>query len=257
MFACIHIPHPRFMGFACLIVHQAMQYWIVLQLLRKCKPCVCVLEKSWEILFLKMWQYSRQRTRYWYFSLNVKDTMFSDNELIGLCWLHSSGCKWLFQQKCWKYIVLFWGRGIWWGRELTARNGAVNQQDRPWYAPKSYKYAFNNWSRQYCMIDCSQSVSVTHIYWKGLRASIPRFVQQCPAALNLSSSVSAAMHDLDPIFRQFSRSKKIAEVLTALGFKKPMPIQSMYICKVRRTDSSRLPKSYLVYLANTTACHLV
>lgn len=40
------------------------------------------------------------------------------------------------------------------------------------------------------------------------------------------------MHDIDPIFRKFSRSAKFAELARDLGFQKPIPVQSMYIFKV-------------------------
>ena len=43
----------------------------------------------------------------------------------------------------------------------------------------------------------------------------------------------AAMHDLDPVFRSWCRSDKVAALLRALGFRRPLPVQSMYILKVR------------------------
>ena len=42
----------------------------------------------------------------------------------------------------------------------------------------------------------------------------------------------AALHDLDPEFRTFSRSEKVAAVLESLHIKQPLPVQSMYIFKV-------------------------
>ena len=42
----------------------------------------------------------------------------------------------------------------------------------------------------------------------------------------------AAMHDLDPVFMKWSRSARVAELLQDLGYKKPTPVQSMYIFKV-------------------------
>lgn len=45
-------------------------------------------------------------------------------------------------------------------------------------------------------------------------------------------SVHAAMHDLDPDFRKFSRSEKVAAIAASLGYKRPAPIQSMAIFKV-------------------------
>ena len=43
----------------------------------------------------------------------------------------------------------------------------------------------------------------------------------------------AALHDLDPEFRSFSRSEKVAAVLQSLNIRRPLPVQSMYIFKVR------------------------
>ena len=40
------------------------------------------------------------------------------------------------------------------------------------------------------------------------------------------------MHDVDPVFRAFSRSEKIKDVLRSLGYQRPLPVQSMYIFKV-------------------------
>ena len=42
----------------------------------------------------------------------------------------------------------------------------------------------------------------------------------------------AALHDLDPDFRSFSRSEKVAAILHSLDIKRPLPVQSMYIFKV-------------------------
>jgi hypothetical protein len=41
----------------------------------------------------------------------------------------------------------------------------------------------------------------------------------------------AALHDLDPVFRSFSRSAKVAELLRDLGYQRPLAMQSMYITK--------------------------
>jgi phytanoyl-CoA hydroxylase len=43
-----------------------------------------------------------------------------------------------------------------------------------------------------------------------------------------------AMHDLDPVFDQFSRTPELAEVVRRIGFDKPAVLQSMYIFKPPR-----------------------
>ena len=40
-----------------------------------------------------------------------------------------------------------------------------------------------------------------------------------------------ALHDLDPVFRMFSRSERMAAIYKSLGFQRPTPVQSMYIFK--------------------------
>lgn len=40
-----------------------------------------------------------------------------------------------------------------------------------------------------------------------------------------------ALHDLDPVFNEFTRSKKMASLIDGLGLKDPLILQSMYICK--------------------------
>lgn len=49
---------------------------------------------------------------------------------------------------------------------------------------------------------------------------------------NLSiNKVGHALHDVDPDFRAFSRSEKVGAIMHSLGYKAPLPIQSMYIFK--------------------------
>lgn len=45
------------------------------------------------------------------------------------------------------------------------------------------------------------------------------------------NKIGHALHDLDPIFDQFSRSKNIRELVTDLGIDDPLLLQSMYIFK--------------------------
>ena len=48
------------------------------------------------------------------------------------------------------------------------------------------------------------------------------------------------MHDLDPIFRGWSRSPKVAQLLQDLGFQQPLPVQSMLILKVRMSYTRQM-----------------
>ena len=51
----------------------------------------------------------------------------------------------------------------------------------------------------------------------------------------------AALHDLDPAFRRFSRSERVVHLIHSLGLQQPLPVQSMYIFKVCQTGSSQHP----------------
>mmetsp|Transcript_22856 Transcript_22856/g.40415 ORF Transcript_22856/g.40415 Transcript_22856/m.40415 type:complete len:343 (-) Transcript_22856:302-1330(-) len=45
------------------------------------------------------------------------------------------------------------------------------------------------------------------------------------------NKIGHALHDLDPVFRTFSRSPRVSNVLRSLGYRRPLPVQSMYIFK--------------------------
>jgi phytanoyl-CoA hydroxylase len=45
------------------------------------------------------------------------------------------------------------------------------------------------------------------------------------------NKIGHALHDLDPVFNQFSRSGKVKEIARAIGFAQPYLVQSMYIFK--------------------------
>jgi phytanoyl-CoA hydroxylase len=45
------------------------------------------------------------------------------------------------------------------------------------------------------------------------------------------NKIGHALHDLDPVFKNFSRTPKIAALINELGMHDPLLLQSMYICK--------------------------
>ena len=57
-----------------------------------------------------------------------------------------------------------------------------------------------------------------------------------------------AMHDLDPVFDQFSRTMKLAQVASSIGFQDPAIIQSMYIFKPPRIGGEVLPHQDSTYI---------
>lgn len=52
------------------------------------------------------------------------------------------------------------------------------------------------------------------------------------------NKIGHALHDVDPVFRKWTRSHKLTQLLLDLGLIKPMPVQSMYIFKVTAAFSS-------------------
>jgi phytanoyl-CoA hydroxylase len=50
-----------------------------------------------------------------------------------------------------------------------------------------------------------------------------------------------ALHDLDPVFRKFSRSEKMECIYRSLGFQLPLPVQSMYIFKQPKIGGQVVP----------------
>lgn len=45
------------------------------------------------------------------------------------------------------------------------------------------------------------------------------------------NKIGHALHDLDPVFKNFSRHQKVRDLATSLGFANPLLVQSMYIFK--------------------------
>ena len=68
----------------------------------------------------------------------------------------------------------------------------------------------------------------------GVRRPACRRVGLCVWPYLMSGLLAAALHDLDPAFRRFSRSEKVAQLIHSLGLQQPLPVQSMYIFKVCR-----------------------
>ncbi|PPR95332.1 hypothetical protein GOBAR_AA25336 [Gossypium barbadense] len=54
-----------------------------------------------------------------------------------------------------------------------------------------------------------------------------------PKELSINK-VGHALHEIDPVFKEFSCSEKVSSLLFSLGYKKPVIIQSMYIFKILR-----------------------
>jgi len=49
------------------------------------------------------------------------------------------------------------------------------------------------------------------------------------------AKIGHALHDLDPVFAALSRRPELAEVLTDVGMRDPLLLQSMYLCKAARS----------------------
>ncbi|KAG7669490.1 hypothetical protein Ndes2526B_g05825 [Nannochloris sp. 'desiccata'] len=68
---------------------------------------------------------------------------------------------------------------------------------------------------------------------------------------NLSiNKIGHAMHDLVPEFRSWTRNNpKIASLLRSLGYRRPLPVQSMYICKQPCVGGEVVPHQDSSFLA--------
>jgi phytanoyl-CoA hydroxylase len=55
-----------------------------------------------------------------------------------------------------------------------------------------------------------------------------RLLKEKARAIN---KIGHALHDLDPVFRRFSRTPALASLARALGYERPLLVQSMYIFK--------------------------
>jgi phytanoyl-CoA hydroxylase len=55
-----------------------------------------------------------------------------------------------------------------------------------------------------------------------------RLVKEKARAIN---KIGHALHDLDPVFERFSRAPRVASLARALGYRRPLLVQSMYIFK--------------------------
>lgn len=46
-----------------------------------------------------------------------------------------------------------------------------------------------------------------------------------------ANKIGHALHDLDPVYRTFSRSPRVVRLFKELHYQRPLPVQSMHICK--------------------------
>lgn len=65
------------------------------------------------------------------------------------------------------------------------------------------------------------------------------------------NKIGHAMHDLDPIFHAWSYSEKVKALSRSLGFKRPLPAQSMYIFKQPGIGGEVVPHQDSTFLYTT------
>lgn len=65
------------------------------------------------------------------------------------------------------------------------------------------------------------------------------------------NKIGHAMHDLDPVFRRWSRSPKMAALMQSLGFLRPLPVQSMFIFKQPFVGGEVVPHQDSSFLATS------
>jgi phytanoyl-CoA hydroxylase len=69
---------------------------------------------------------------------------------------------------------------------------------------------------------------VSFFFDEGAFDSSGRLLKEKARAIN---KIGHALHDLDPVFRRFSRTPALAALAAALGYRRPLLVQSMYIFK--------------------------
>jgi phytanoyl-CoA hydroxylase len=69
---------------------------------------------------------------------------------------------------------------------------------------------------------------VRFFFEEGAFDSDGRLVKEKARAIN---KIGHALHDLDPVFERFSRAPSVASLARALGYARPLLVQSMYIFK--------------------------
>lgn len=69
---------------------------------------------------------------------------------------------------------------------------------------------------------------VRFFFEEGAFDSSGRLLKEKARAIN---KIGHALHDLDPVFRRFSRTPALAALSGALGYRRPLLVQSMYIFK--------------------------
>ena len=72
---------------------------------------------------------------------------------------------------------------------------------------------------------------VRFFFEEGAFDSGGRLLKEKARAVN---KIGHALHDLDPVFGRFSRAKELGSLVAALGYRRPLLVQSMYIFKQPR-----------------------
>lgn len=65
------------------------------------------------------------------------------------------------------------------------------------------------------------------------------------------NKIAHALHEVDPAFRSFARSPAVTGIPAALGYARPLPVQSMYICKQPAIGGEVVPHQDSTFLATT------
>ena len=63
------------------------------------------------------------------------------------------------------------------------------------------------------------------------------------------NKIAHALHEVDPVFVSFARSDAVKGVAAALGYKRPLPVQSMYITKQPAIGGAVVPHQDSTFLA--------
>ena len=101
------------------------------------------------------------------------------------------------------------------------------------FDPAEHRTVFSTTSRSHAAADYFQSSGdkIRFFFEENAFDAAGELRQAKSLSIN---KLGHAMHDLDPVFEAFSRSAKLRRVASAVGFRHPLLLQSMYIFKQPR-----------------------
>ena len=95
--------------------------------------------------------------------------------------------------------------------------------------------------------------NISFFFEEGAHDAEGKLKQEKALSIN---KIGHALHDVDPVFRKWTRSHKLTQLLLDLGLIKPLPVQSMYIFKVTAASKDCF-KTWALYILYVNAGHQI